>query len=329
MHKKRPKVFITCKLPALIEQRMNELFDMHPIYHPTPLKRDKLINALQNADVLVPTLTDCLDRNLLAHAGPNLKLIANFGNGVDHIDLAYTSQRGILVTNTPNVLTEDTADMACALILALPRRLMAGTQLLTSSSQWGGWSPTSMLGTRLRGKTLGILGLGRIGIAVARRVKSFGLNIHYHNRQPISPQIAKELNATYWERLDDMLPYIDILSIHCPATNETHGLLDKGRIARLPKNAYVVNTARSGIINESALAASIETGHLAGAALDVFEYQPCINPALLALAKKGKVLLLPHMGSATLESRIEMGERVIINIRAFFDHHRPPDRILP
>ncbi|RUZ27819.1 D-glycerate dehydrogenase, partial [Mesorhizobium sp. M7A.F.Ca.US.007.01.2.1] len=278
---------------------------------------------------LVPTITDNIDAALIAQAGDNLKLIANFGNGVDKIDVAAAAKRGITVTNTPNVLTEDTADMTMALMLAVPRRLAEGANVLTGDKKWAGWSPTWMLGRRIWGKRLGIVGMGRIGTAVARRAKAFGLSIHYHNRHRVLPAVEDGLEATYWESLDQMLARMDIISVNCPSTPATFHLLSARRLALLQPTAYVVNTARGDIIDEEALVKLIQDGKIAGAGLDVYEHEPALNGKLLKLAAKNKVVLLPHMGSATLEGRIDMGEKVIINIRAFVDGHRPPDRVLP
>jgi glyoxylate reductase len=277
----------------------------------------------------VPTVTDQIDRSVLSHSGEQLRLIANFGNGVDNIDVTTALQRGITVTNTPGVLTEDTADMTMALILAVPRRLAEGAQVLLGDKDWTGWTPTWMLGHRIWGKRLGIVGMGRIGQAVARRAKAFGLQIHYHNRRRVAPRIEQELSATYWESLDQMLVRMDIISINCPHTPATYHLLSARRLKLVRPEAYIVNTARGEVIDENALARLIESGEIAGAGLDVFEHEPAVNPKLVKLARAGKVILLPHLGSATLEGRVDMGEKVIINIRTFMDGHRPPDRVLP
>lgn len=327
--KKKPLVILTRKLPQPVENRMSELFNTVLADDDRPMSKQALIAAVQRADVLVPTISDRIDAELLDYAGPNLKLIANFGNGTDNIDVKAATSRGILVTNTPNVLTEDTADMTLALILAVPRRLVEGANVLNDTGQWPGWSPNWMLGRRIWGKKLGIVGMGRIGIAVARRAKAFGLSIHYHNRNRVSPKIEEQLGAVYWDKLDDMLAEMDIVSVNCPSTPATYHLLSASRLSLMQPTAYIVNTARGEIIDETALAGQIDDGKLAGAGLDVFEQEPAVSPALLDLARKGKVVLLPHMGSATIESRVDMGEKVIINIRAFFDHHRPPDRIIP
>jgi glyoxylate reductase len=328
--RKKPVVVIMRKLPDAIETRMRELFDAHLNLDDRPMSQSDLVKAVGEADVIVPTVTDRIDAAVIAQAGPDLKMIANFGNGVNNIDVAAAARKGIVVTNTPNVLTEDTADMTMALILAVPRRLTEGAGiLLEGDGKWAGWSPTWMLGRRIWGKRLGIVGMGRIGTAVARRAKAFGLSIHYHNRHRVAPAIEDDLEATYWESLDQMLARMDIISINCPSTPATFHLLSARRLALMQPTAHIVNTARGEIIDEDALAQLIQDGKLAGAALDVFEREPAVNPRLLKLAAKGKVVLLPHMGSATIEGRIDMGEKVIINIRAFFDGHRPPDRVLP
>ena len=327
--KKKPLVVITRKLPDPVETRMRELFDTRLNIDDKPMSREALAAAMQEADVLVPTITDRIDDRLIAGAGGNLKLIANFGNGVDHIDIAAAGKKGIAVTNTPNVLTEDTADMTMGLILTVPRRLIEGANVISGDGKWAGWSPTWMLGRRIWGKRLGIVGMGRIGTAVARRAKAFGLSIHYHNRKRVMPALEDELEATYWESLDQMLARMDIISVNCPSTPATFHLLSGRRLALMQPTAYIVNTARGDIIDEDALIKLIQDGKVAGAGLDVFEHEPAINPKLLKLAAKGKVVLLPHMGSATIEGRIDMGEKVIINIRAHQDGHRPPDRVLP
>jgi glyoxylate reductase len=322
-------VVVTRKLPDSVETRMCELFDTRLNLDDKPMSQAELIAAAKIADVIVPTVTDQIDRSVLSHSGEQLKLIANFGNGVDNIDVATALQRGITVTNTPGVLTEDTADMTMALILAVPRRLAEGSQVLTGDKDWTGWSPTWMLGHRIWGKRLGIVGMGRIGQAVARRAKAFGLQIHYYNRRRVAPRIEEELNATYWESLDQMLVRMDIISINCPHTPATYHLLSARRLKLVRPEAYIVNTARGEVIDENALARLIEAGEIAGAGLDVFEHEPAVSPKLVKLARAGKVVLLPHLGSATVEGRVDMGEKVIINIRTFMDGHRPPDRVLP
>ncbi|TYR29768.1 D-glycerate dehydrogenase [Mesorhizobium microcysteis] len=327
--RKKPLVVISRKLPDAIETRMRELFDARLNVYDKALTQPELVAAVREADVLVPTVTDRIDAALIAQAGPNLKLIANFGNGVDNIDVAAAAAKGIVVTNTPNVLTEDTADMTMALMLAVPRRLTEGAAVLQGDGKWAGWSPTWMLGHRIWGKRLGIVGMGRIGTAVARRAKAFGLSIHYHNRRRVAPATEDALEATYWESLDQMLARMDIISVNCPSTPATFHLLSARRLALMQPTAYVVNTARGDIIDEDALVKMLESGKLAGAGLDVFQHEPAVNPRLVKLAGKGRVVILPHMGSATIEGRIDMGEKVIINIRTFFDGHRPPDRVLP
>src|SRR5687767_7135672 len=327
---KKPLVIVTRKLPDRVETRMRELFDTRLNLEDKPLTQSQLGEALKAADVLVPTVTDRIDAPVLKEAGPNLKLIANFGNGVDNIDVAAAVQRGITVTNTPGVLTEDTADMTMALILAVPRRLAEGANVLSGGDKdWPGWSPTWMLGHRIWGKRLGIIGMGRIGQAVARRAGAFGLQIHYHNRRRVAAAVEEELQATYWESLDQMLSRMDIVSINCPHTPATYHLLSARRLKLLRPQAYVVNTARGEVIDENALIRMIAAGELAGAGLDVFEHEPAVNPKLVKLAREGKVVLLPHMGSATVEGRVDMGEKVIINIKTFMDGHKPPDRVLP
>ena len=326
---KKPLVVVTRRLPDSIEMRMRELFDARLNSDDKPMTQAQLVDAAKTADVLVPTVTDHIDRAVLSQSGERLKLIANFGNGVDNIDVATAVQRGITVTNTPGVLTEDTADMTMALILAVPRRLAEGAQVLTGEREWSGWSPTWMLGHRIWGKRLGIIGLGRIGQAVARRAQAFGLKIHYHDRRRVTPAIEEELHATYWESLDQMLARMDIISINCPHTPATYHLLSARRLKLIRPEAYIVNTARGEVIDENALARLIESEHIAGAGLDVFEHEPAVNPKLIKLARSGKVVLLPHLASATLEGRVDMGEKVIVNIKTFLDGHRPPDRVLP
>ena len=322
----RPLVIVTRKLPEVVETRLRELFDARLNLDDTPLSREQLVEAVKTADVLVPTVTDRIDRSVLSQAGPQLKLIAQFGTGVDNIDLETARNRSIIVTNTPGVLTEDTADMTMALILAVPRRLAEGASLLKSGdSQWHGWSPTWMLGHRIYGKRLGIVGMGRIGQAVARRARAFGLQVHYHNRRRVSPEVEKALEATYWDSLDQMLARMDIISINCPHTPATYHLLSARRLALMKPSAYIVNTARGEVIDENALARMIENDELGGAGLDVFEHEPAINPKLLRL---DNVVLLPHMSSSTIEGRIDMGEKVIVNIKTFADGHTPPDRVI-
>lgn len=327
--RKKPLVVVTRKLPDSIETRMRELFDARLNLDDKPMTRDQLAEAVRIADVLVPTVTDTVDADILNQPGVKVKLIAHFGNGIDNIDSGTAHSRGITVTNTPKVLTEDTADMTMALILAVPRRLIEGASILTEGKDWPGWSPTWMLGHRIGGKRLGIIGMGRIGQAVARRAHAFGLQIHYHNRKPVAPSIEEQLGATYWDSLDQMLARMDIISVNCPHTPATFHLLSARRLKLLKKDAYIVNTARGEVIDEAMLTKLIESGEIAGAGLDVYEHEPSVNPKLVRLAKAGKVTLLPHMGSATIEGRVEMGEKVIINIRTFLDGHKPPDRVLP
>ncbi|MCW5681523.1 MAG: D-glycerate dehydrogenase [Xanthobacteraceae bacterium] len=329
MPKKKPLVVVTRRLPDIVETRMRELFDARLNVEDRPMSQAELAEAARMADVLVPTITDRIDAGVLSRAGENLKLIANFGNGVDHIDVATALARGITVTNTPGVLTEDVADLTMALILAVPRRIVEGGTLLTSDTEWAGWSPTWMLGHRMQGKRLGIIGMGRIGSEVAKRAKAFGLQIHYHNRRKVAADLEEELEATYWDSLDQMLARMNIVSVNCPHTPATYHLLSARRLKLMKPDAYIVNTARGHIIDEGALARMIEAGELAGAGLDVFEQEPAVNPKLLKLARNNKVILLPHMASSTIEGRVDMGDKVIVNIKTFMDGHRPPDRVLP
>jgi glyoxylate reductase len=325
MVRRKPLVIVTRKLPEVIETRMMELFDTRLNESDAPWGKALLIEAVKAAEVLVPTVTDRLTSSVLAHANPNLRLIANYGTGVDHIDVEAAYARGITVTNTPGVLTEDTADMSMALILAVARRLVEGERL-ARSGDWSGWSPTSMLGHRITGKRLGILGMGRIGSAVARRARGFGLAIHYHNRHRAPAELENELEATYWESLDQMVARMDVISVNCPHTPATFHLLSARRLKLLRPDAIIVNTSRGEVIDEAALTRMLRAKEIAGAGLDVFEHEPAINPKLREL---DNVVLLPHMGSATIEGRIDMGEKVLINIKTFVDGHRPPDRVLP
>ncbi|MDB5590818.1 MAG: D-glycerate dehydrogenase [Enterovirga sp.] len=326
--RKKPLVVVTRRLPNATETRMRELFDAELNLDDKAMGTAELADAVRRAEVLVPTVTDEIDASLLAQAGPDLRLIANFGNGVDNIDVQAALARGITVTNTPGVLTDDTADMTMALMMAVARRLPEGARVIPHD-EWAGWSPTWMLGRRVTGKRLGIVGMGRIGQAVAKRARAFGLSIHYHNRRRVPVAIEEELEATYWDSLDQMLARMDIVTVHCPHTPATYHLLSARRLKLLRPQALVVNTARGEIIDENALARLVESGDIAGAGLDVFEHEPSVNPRLIKLARQGRVVLLPHMGSATEEGRNDMGEKVIMNIRTFMDGHRPPDRVLP
>jgi glyoxylate reductase len=325
MVRRKPLVVVTRKLPEVIETRMMELFDTRLNESDASWTKAELIEAVQTAEILVPTVTDRLTSSVLAHANPNLRLIANYGTGVDHIDVEAAYARGITVTNTPGVLTDDTADMTMALILAVARRLVEGERL-ARSGEWSGWRPTSMLGHRITGKRLGILGMGRIGTAVARRARGFGLAIHYHNRRRAPAELENELEATHWESLDQMVARMDIISINCPHTPATFHLLSARRLKLMRPDAIIVNTSRGEVIDEAALTRMLRQKEIAGAGLDVFEHEPAINPRLREL---DNVVLLPHMGSATIEGRIDMGEKVVINIKTFVDGHRPPDRVLP
>ncbi len=328
MPKKKPVVVVTRKLPDVVETRMRELFDAQLNLDDTPMSPAALIEAMKTADVLVPTVTDRIDASIIAQAGDQLRLIANFGNGVDNIDVASAVQRGITVTNTPGVLTDDTADMTLALILSVARRIAEGARVVPDDN-WSGWSPTWMLGARITGKRLGIVGMGRIGQAVAKRAKAFGLSIHYHNRRRLPAAIEEGLEATWWDSLDQMLSRMDIVSVNCPHTPATYHLLSARRLKLMKPDSILINTARGEIVDETALSRMLEAGELGGAGLDVFEHEPSVNPRLLKLARAHKVVLLPHMGSATTEGRLDMGEKVIVNIRTFMDGHKPPDRVLP
>ncbi len=325
MAKQKPLVIVTRKLPGVIETRMMELFDVRLNLDNAPMPAEQLAQAAASADVLVPTVTDRIDAKLLGAPDCRLKLIANYGAGVDNIDIRAAYARGITVTNTPDVLTEDTADMTMAMILSVPRRLTEGERVLRAGG-WTGWSPTWMLGHRVSGTRLGIVGMGRIGQAVARRARGFNMSIHYHNRRPVHPDVEAELEATYHESLDQMLSRMDFITVHCPHTPATYHLLSARRLKLMQPHAYIVNTARGEIIDEVALIRMLRNKELAGAALDVFENEPRVNPKLLQL---DNVILLPHLGSATLEGRIGMGECVLINIKSFVDGHKPPNRVLP
>ncbi|MDB6180311.1 2-hydroxyacid dehydrogenase [Paracoccus fistulariae] len=319
------RVAVTRRLPEAVETRMKELFDVSLREDDSRLSREDLVQMMRNCDVLVPTVTDQIDANMLAQAGDRLKLISNFGAGVDHIDVHSARQRGVLVSNTPGVVTEDTADMAMALILAVTRRIPEGLAEM-QAGRWQGWAPTAHLGGRVGGRRLGILGMGRIGQAVARRANVFGMQVHYHNRKRLRPEIEEELQATYWESLDQMLARMDIISVNAPHTPSTFHLLNARRLKLMKPSAVVVNTSRGEVIDENALTRMLRAGEIAGAGLDVFEHGHEINPRLRELSN---VVLLPHMGSATVEGRAEMGEKVIINIKTFADGHRPPDLVVP
>lgn len=325
----KPKIFVSRRLPAVVEERMAALFDTGFNLDDTPCDRTELIARCHDCDVLVSSITDKIDADLIASLPASLRLIAQFGNGVDNVNVEAAHKAGITVTNTPSVLTEDTADMVMALMLSVPRRLIEGAQVLLKDGTWSGWSPTWMLGQRITGKALGIVGLGRIGSAVARRAKAFGLAIHYCGRTRKPPQVEEALGATWWPSIDAMLEAVDIVSLHTPHTRDTFHILSAERLSRMKPGAVLVNISRPELVDENALADLIEIGHLAGAALDVFEHKRGVNPRLLELARAHKLVLTPHMGSATLESRIEMGETVIVNIRTFLDGHQPPHRVLP
>ncbi|MDD9709085.1 MAG: D-glycerate dehydrogenase [Paracoccaceae bacterium] len=321
----RLSVVVTRRLPEAVETRMKELFDVQLREDDTPMTRAELVEAMASADVLVPTVTDEIDAGLIAQAGARMRLIANYGAGVDHIDVETARQRGILVSNTPGVLTDDTADMTMALMLAVIRRMPEGLAIM-NEGKWTGWSPTALLGGRIGGRRLGILGMGRIGQAVARRARAFGMQIHYHNRRRLRPEIEDKLEATYWESLDQMVARMDVISINCPHTPSTFHLMNARRLKLMKPDAVIVNTSRGEVIDENALTRMLAAGELAGAGLDVYEHGTDVNPRLRELPN---VVLLPHMGSATREGRAEMGEKVIINIKTFADGHRPPDQVVP
>jgi glyoxylate reductase len=325
MPSERLSVVVTRRLPEAVETRMTELFDVRLREDDTPMTREELSQAVRDADVLVPTITDTIDASLIAQASDRLKLIANYGAGVDHIDVQTARQRGVLVSNTPGVVTDDTADMTMALILSVTRRIPEGLALM-DEGKWSGWAPTALMGGRVGGRRLGILGMGRIGQAVARRARAFGMQIHYHNRKRLRPEIEEGVEATYWESLDQMVSRMDILSINCPHTPSTFHLMNARRLKLLKPSAVIVNTSRGEVVDENAMTRMLRAGELAGAGLDVYEHGTAFNPALRELQN---VVLLPHMGSATEEGRAEMGEKVIINIKTFDDGHRPPDLVVP
>lgn len=325
MSGRKLSVVVTRRLPKPVEDRLGELFDVELNESDTPLTRAELVSALSRADVLVPTLNDSIDAAMLARAGENLRLIANYGSGVDHIDVSTARQRGILVSNTPGVLADDTADMTMALMMSAMRRISEGSRHM-QQGDWSGWSPTAFLGQRMGGKRLGILGMGQVGSALARRANAFGMQVHYHNRKRVHPDIEADLNANYWESLDQMLARMDVVSVNCPHTPSTFHLLNARRLKLMKPTAFVINTSRGEVVDENALTRALRNGELAGAGLDVFEHGNEVNPRLRAL---DNVVLLPHMASATEEARREMGEKVIINIKTFDDGHRPPDQVVP
>ena len=325
MSEDRLSVFVTRRLPEPVEKRLSELFDVQLRTDDVAMSQEELAAAMKTADVLVPTITDTIDAGLIGQAGPQLKLIANYGAGVDNIDVATARERGVLVSNTPGVLTEDTADMAMGLILAIIRRIPEGLAAM-QTEKWQGWSPTALLGGRIGGRRIGILGMGRIGRAVAQRASAFGMQVHYHNRRRLRREIEDELQATYWESLDQMVARMDVISINCPHTPSTFHLMNARRLKLMKPSAVIVNTSRGEVIDENALARMLRDGAIAGAGLDVYEKGTKVNPRLREMSN---VVLLPHMGSATIESRIEMGEKVIINIKTFQDGHRPPDQVVP
>lgn len=325
MARERLSVVVTRRLPDAVETRLKELFDVRLRDDDTPMTREELIDAVQTTDVLVPTVTDAIDAGLIGRASDKLKLIANYGAGVDHIDVATARQRGVLVSNTPGVLTDDTADMTMGLILAVTRRIPEGLSVM-QKGEWEGWAPTALLGGRIAGRRLGILGMGRIGMAVAGRARAFGMQVHYHNRRRLRPEIEEELEATYWDSLDQMVARMDVISVNCPSTPSTFHLMNARRLKLMKPEAVIVNTSRGEVIDENALTRMLRASEIAGAGLDVYEHGTDVNPRLRELTN---VVLLPHMGSATIEGRVEMGEKVIINIKTFDDGHRPPDQVVP
>jgi glyoxylate reductase len=318
------KVVVTRKLPDAVETRMMELFDTRLNLDDIPLTHNELIMAVQSAEILVPTVTDKVDAEVINSAGDQLKMIANFGAGVDHVDLSAAAAKGIIITNTPDVLTEDTADLTMALILMTPRRMGEGERIVRNNA-WTGWTPTQLMGNRINGKRLGIIGMGRIGTAVAERARGFGLAVHYHNRHRVAEDLETSLEVTYWESLDQMLAHMDIIVVTCPSTPATYHLLSERRLKLIQPHCYVINTSRGNIIDETALVNLLETGAIAGAGLDVFENEPAIHPKLLEMEN---VVILPHLGSATIEGRVAMGERVIVNAKSFIDGHKAPNRVL-
>ena len=322
---KKPKVIITRRLEDRVEKRMRELFNVNLSEAEYPISRQELLSSIKKADILVPTIGDKIDASILSAASSNLKLIANYGAGYDHIDIKTALQRGIIVTNTPSVLTTDTADMTMALVLAIPRKLREGHEEMQSGS-WKGWSPSAMIGMRITGKKLGILGMGRIGQAIAKRAKAFDLDINYHNRRRLHQNIEEGLSATYWENLEEMLSTIDILVVSASLNPSSLYLLDAKCLGKMKRTAYLVNISRGEIIDQKALVRQLKDGQLGGAGLDVYDSEEIIGSDFKSLKN---VFLLPHMGSSTLEGRIEMGEKVIINIKTFIDGHRPPDQIVP
>lgn len=320
----RPRVAVTRKLLPQIEARMNELFDCRFNAEDRPLSADEIAALMQDADVLVPTVTDRIDVALIERAPPSLRLFANFGAGVNHIDLAAAKAKGILVTNTPGVFTEDTADLTMALILNVPRRLGEGHRLMRSG-EWQGWTPTGMLGHRIGGKTLGIIGFGRIGEAVAVRARAFGMNILYNKRHRLPASVEEELDIAFEPDLDRLVARADIVTLHCPLTAETNRIMNRQRIGLMKRDGYLINSSRGELVDDDALIEALQRGRIAGAGLDVYNHEPAIDPRFLSIPN---AVLLPHLGSATYEGREASGEKVIANIRIFSDGHRPPDQVL-
>jgi glyoxylate reductase len=307
-----------------VEARMSELYDTTLNVSDAPMTSAALVAAMQDCDVLVPTVTDRITGDMIAAAGDRLGLIANFGAGTEHIDLAAAAARRIMVTNTPGVFTDDTADIAMAGIIGVPRRIREGTQLVRRG-EWTGWAPSGLLGRKLGGKVLGIVGMGRIGQAVAYRAHAFGLEVTYTNRKRLPDAVEKMFRARYVEDVDTLVAGSDILTLHCPLTKDTRGLIDARRIASMKPGASIINTARGELIDQEALIAALHDGHLGGAMLDVYPDEPNVDQRLL---NHPNVMTLPHIGSATAEGREASGEKVIANIRFWADGHRPPDQVL-
>jgi len=319
-----PQVHVTRRLLPSVEARMGELFDVSLNTEDRPLSREELVEAMRTSDVIVPTVTDRIDAAMLEEAGSRLGLIANFGAGTEHIDLAAARARKIMVTNTPGVFTDDTADLTMMLILSVPRRLGEGSRLIRDG-QWTGWAPSAMLGHCIGGKRLGIVGMGRIGQAVAHRARAFGMEVVYHNRHRLPPSIESMLGARYEADLELLIAESDVVTLHCPAGASTHHLIGAQRLSAMKPDAYLINTARGDLIDEEALIAALTSGEIAGAGLDVFANEPKVDPRLIALPN---VITLPHLGSATIEGRGHAGEKIIANIRFWADGHRPPDQVL-
>jgi lactate dehydrogenase-like 2-hydroxyacid dehydrogenase len=320
----KPKVVITRKIPAEAEERARSLFDVELNTNDTPLGATGLARAMCEADGLLPCVADRISAELLATPGRRVKIVANYGVGYNNIDVAAAKENGVVVTNTPDVLTEDTADLALTLMLATARRIGEGERELRSG-RWSGWRPTHMLATQVHGKTLGLIGIGRIGRAVARRAHlGFGMRIIYHDPYPLSEAETAALGAERKESIEAVLRESDFVSLHCPATPETKHLMNASRFAQMRKGSILINTARGDVVNESDLIAALRAGTISGAGLDVFEKEPTVPAELTSMEN---VVLLPHLGSATTETRVAMGMRAIDNLEAFFGGTAPRDRV--